>query len=200
MGDKKYSYCSGKSRIDVPCRKVGRVWVQTPSEAAFVLTLDNDPEVKTFATQPGSFKYKGKQFQPDFLVEYYDGRYKFIEVHSRNYQNDKFKERTALFEKGFYELFGAEFSLVFNDEIDLTYVRNIEHLFQYRRITETDINKIIRLAWFLPEKLILGEAEQYLKEQMGSGFSIRALMWLRLYDFDWYKKIDEHTQITRAVM
>ncbi|WP_042148331.1 MULTISPECIES: hypothetical protein [unclassified Pseudoalteromonas] len=200
MGDKKYSYCSGKSRIDVSCQKVGRMWTQTPPEAAYALMLDNDPEIKTFATQPAKFKFNGQTYQPDFLVEYHDGRKKFIEVHSRKYQSEEFEERIESFEKAVDEKFGAEFDLIFNDEIDQTYVRNIEHLFQYSRLTETDINKIIRYAWYLPEKLRLAEAEQYLKEQMGSGFSIRVLMLLGLYDFDWYKKIDEHTQITRAVM
>lgn len=201
MGDKKYLYCANKGRIDVYCHKLGiKLWTQTSHEAAFVLMLDNDPKVKSFSSQPGKYAYKGKNFQPDFLVEYTDGRFEFIEVHSREDKSEKFKARIALFTEGFKEKLGAELTCKYNDEIDFQYIRNIEHLSQYNRMTDTDIDNILRVAWFFPQNITLGEAEHHLKQQLGLGFPMRVLMWLRLYDFDWYTKINANTPLTRATV
>ena len=62
MGDKKYSYCSGKSRIDVSCQKVGRMWTQTPPEAAYALMLDNDPEIKPSLLNLENLNLRGRLF------------------------------------------------------------------------------------------------------------------------------------------
>lgn len=65
-------------------KKAGRIFLRSSYESVFARQLDNDDNVVTFASEPLKIPYthdaRRKNYIPDFLVEYRDGKKEIIEV------------------------------------------------------------------------------------------------------------------------
>lgn len=65
-------------------KKAGRIFLRSSYESVFARQLDNDDNVVTFTSEPLKIPYthdaRRKNYIPDFLVEYRDGKKEIIEV------------------------------------------------------------------------------------------------------------------------
>jgi hypothetical protein len=111
-------------------KKAGRIFLQSSYESVFERQLDNDDDVVTFTTEPLKIPYthdeRRKNYVPDFLVEYLDGKKEIIEVKPcMPFLSDEATVKTSAAIKFCNEL-GISFRFVTEAELGLTHARGDE--------------------------------------------------------------------------
>jgi len=111
-------------------KKAGRIFLRSSYESVFARQLDNDNDVVTFTSEPLKIPYthdeRRKNYIPDFLVEYRDGKKEIIEVKPCTLvSSDEVSVKTSAAIKFCNDL-GISYRIVTEADLGLTHARGDE--------------------------------------------------------------------------
>lgn len=121
-------------------------FIESMTENDVCLSMDFNPEVKAYSTQPDSFHNETnrggwRRYTPDVLIEY-ENNYDFAEVKPEDLtQSDSFKQKYALHQKVVREHSGQELKLLTEPQVHprtLTQWRQLKAYYRFDALPEVN--------------------------------------------------------------
>ncbi|MCL2916032.1 Tn7 transposase TnsA N-terminal domain-containing protein [Shewanella corallii] len=172
----------------------GLLKVESHLELIIACKLTCNPQVVSFAAQPESLhcEYRGKQarYTPDFLVQYTNGTFEYLEVHPEVFIDQEFKERLAHFSRYSYRESGVAIRLV--TDAGLTYMERENVKLLANRMSPG--GELTVQLCSLPDRLTFAELIKHLNGVVSSPIEeAYTLVALGYYHFDRQKLLSTST-------
>ncbi len=134
-----------KPSISFHSHKMQRtMYAESRNELAYLYKLEFDETVLCYITQPQTFQYefegKKRVYTPDYLINYIDGTYRFIDTKvDADKSNPILLKKFYILERHFKYKLKVPLSLAFNGDFNKGFsVRNLKFLYGYLMLAKPD--------------------------------------------------------------